>query len=79
MSKQRKVYKFRMEPTPEQTQQLLYQAGASRLVWNLALDCCQTFYKQNNKGISQSQLSAELTRFKAVSYTHLKLPTTERV
>ena len=34
MSKQRKVYKFRMEPIPEQTQQLLCQAGASRLVWN---------------------------------------------
>jgi putative transposase len=65
MSKQRKVYKFRMEPTPEQTQQLLCQAGASRLVWNLALDRCQTFYKQNHKGISQSQLSAELTKFKA--------------
>lgn len=29
MSRQRKVYKFRMEPTPEQTQQLLCQAGAS--------------------------------------------------
>jgi len=64
VSKQRRVYKFRMEPTADETQKLLCQAGASRLVWNLALDCCQTFYKQNHKGISQSQLSAELTKFK---------------
>jgi putative transposase len=53
-----------MEPTADEVQKLLCQAGASRLVWNLALDCCQTFYKQNHKGISQSQLSAELTKFK---------------
>jgi len=64
MSKQRRVYKFRMEPTVDETQKLLCQAGASRLVWNLALDCCQTFYKANHKGISQSQLSVELTKFK---------------
>lgn len=64
MSKQRKVYKFRMEPTTDEVQKLLCQAGASRLVWNLALDRCQTFYKRNKKGISQSQLSAELTKFK---------------
>jgi putative transposase len=64
MFKQHKTYKFRMEPTADETQKLLCQAGASRLVWNLALDCCQTFYKQNHKGISQSQLSAELTKFK---------------
>ena len=64
VSKQRRVYKFRMEPTADEVQKLLCQAGASRLVWNLALDCCQTFYKQNHKGISQSQLSAELTKFK---------------
>ena len=64
VSKQRRVYKFRMEPTADDVQKLLCQAGASRLVWNLALDCCQTFYKQNHKGISQSQLSAELTKFK---------------
>jgi putative transposase len=64
MSKQRKVYKFRMEPTAKEAQKLLCQAGASRLVWNLALDCCQTFYKNNKKGISQSQLSIDLTCFK---------------
>ena len=64
VSKQRRVYKFRMEPTADEVQKLLCQAGASRLVWNLALDCCQTFYKQNHKGISPSQLSAELTKFK---------------
>ena len=64
MSKQRKVFKFRMEPTSDEAQKLLCQAGASRLVWNLALDCCRTFYKENKKSISQSRLSVELTKFK---------------
>ena len=62
MSKQRKVFKFCMEPTDAEAQELLRQAGASRLIWNLALDCCQTFYRVNKKGISASRLSAELTQ-----------------
>jgi len=73
MSKQRKVYKFRMEPTSLQSDELLRMAGTARFIWNWALDRCQTFYKENKKGIPQSQLkkgipqsqlSSELTALK---------------
>ena len=56
MSKQRRTYKFRMEPTPLEADELLRMAGTARFVWNWALDRCQTFYKQNQKSIPQSQL-----------------------
>ena len=62
--KQHKVYKFRMEPTARQADELLRMAGTSRFVWNWALARCRTFYQANKKGIPQSQLSAELTAFK---------------
>src|SRR5262252_9956663 len=64
MSKQRKVYKFRMEPTALQSDELLRMAGTARFIWNWALDRCQTFYKENKKGIPQSQLSSDLTALK---------------
>ena len=47
MSKQRKVYKFRMEPTVLQSDELLRMAGTARFIWNWALFRCQTFYKEN--------------------------------
>ena len=53
-----------MEPTALQSDELLRMAGTARFVWNWALDRCQTFYKQKNKGIPQSQLSSELTALK---------------
>jgi putative transposase len=65
MSKQRKVYKFRMEPTALQSDELLRMAGTARFIWNWALDRSKTFYKENQKGISQSQLSKELTELKS--------------
>jgi len=65
MLKQRKAYKFRMEPTDLESDELLRMAGTDRFVWNWALDRCQTFYQANKKGISQSQLSNELTELKA--------------
>ena len=65
MSKQRKVYKFRMEPTARQQDELLRMSGTARFVWNWALARCQTFYKDNKKGIPQSQLSNELTVLKS--------------
>ena len=64
MSKQRKVFKFRMEPTALQSDELLRMAGTARFIWNWALDRCQTFYKENQTGIPQSQLSSELTALK---------------
>src|SRR5215467_10014627 len=64
MSKQSKVFKFRMEPTALQSDELLRMAGTARFIWNWVLDRCQTFYKENKKGIPQSQLSSELTALK---------------
>ena len=64
MSKQRKVFKFRMEPTALQSDELLRMAGTARFIWNWALARCQAFYKENQKGIPQSQLSSELTTLK---------------
>ena len=64
MSKQRKVFKFRMEPTALQSEELLRMAGTARFIWNWALDRCQTFYQENQKGIPQGQLSSELTALK---------------
>jgi len=64
MSKQRKVFKFRMEPTALQSEELLRMAGTARFIWNWALDRCQTFYQENKKGIPQGQLSSELTALK---------------
>src|SRR5215472_5136153 len=64
MSKQRKVYKFRIEPTALQADELLRMAGTTRFIWNWALARCQAFYKENHKGIPQSQLSSELTALK---------------
>ena len=64
MSKQRKVFKFRMEPTALQSDELLRMAGTARFIWNWALERCKTFYKENQKGIPQSQLSSELTALK---------------
>ena len=64
MSKQRKVHKFRMQPTPIQSDELLRMAGTARFLWNWALNRCQTFYKENQKGIPPSQLSRELTELK---------------
>jgi putative transposase len=64
MIKLRKAYKFRMEPTIREHDEMLRMAGTDRFVWNWALARCQTFYKENKKGISQSQLSKELTALK---------------
>jgi putative transposase len=65
MLKTKKTYKFRMEPTTREADELLRMAGTARFVWNWALARCQTFYKENKKGISQSQLSNELTALKS--------------
>jgi putative transposase len=54
-----------MEPTVLQSDELLRMAGTARFIWNWALNRSQQFYKENKKGISQSQLSNELTALKS--------------
>jgi putative transposase len=60
----RKVYRFRMRPTAEQEQQLRFQSGARRFVWNWALGRKNSYYKEQGKGLLTSLLKAELPKMK---------------
>jgi putative transposase len=62
--KLRKVHRFRMRPTKAQEARLYRMAGARRFVYNWALDRRKRYYAQYGKGISQKQLSSELTNLK---------------
>src|SRR5215471_13325531 len=61
---ERKVYRFRMDPTAEQETALARFAGARRFVFNWALARRKETYEQTGKSISWSGLSAELTELK---------------
>ncbi|MGH9752822.1 MAG: RNA-guided endonuclease InsQ/TnpB family protein [Blastocatellia bacterium] len=61
---ERKVYKFRIDPTAEQEAALARYAGARRFVFNWALQRRKETYEQTGKSISWSDLSAELTKLK---------------
>jgi putative transposase len=61
---ERKVYKFRIEPTAEQAAALSRYAGARRFVFNWALARRQETFQQTCKSISWSDLSVELTELK---------------
>lgn len=60
----RKVYRFRMRPTPGQEHDLFRLAGARRWVWNWALARRTAYYQEHGKTIPAGQLSAELTALK---------------
>jgi putative transposase len=61
---ERKVYRFRIDPTAEQEAAVARYAGARRFVFNWALARRKETYEQNGKSISWSELSAELTELK---------------
>jgi putative transposase len=61
---ERRVYKFRIEPTAKQEAALSRYAGARRFVFNWALARRKETYEQTSKSISWSELSAELTELK---------------
>jgi putative transposase len=63
--KLRKMYRFRMRPTTAQEQQLRFQAGARRFVWNWALARKRDYYKEHGKGVPTNVLKAELPKLKA--------------
>jgi putative transposase len=63
--KLRKVYRFRMRPTRCQEAGLYRMAGARRFVYNWALERRKSYYAEHGKGISQKQLSSELTALKS--------------
>lgn len=60
----RKVYRFRMRPTPGQERDLSRLAGARRWVWNWALARRKAYCAEHGKTIPAGQLSAELTALK---------------
>src|SRR5215510_12204389 len=61
---ERKVYRFRIDPTAQQEAALARFAGARRFVFNWALARRKETYQQTGKSISWSALSAELTGLK---------------
>src|SRR5215467_9116459 len=61
---ERKVYRFRVDPTAEQEAALARYAGARRFVFNWALARRKETYEQSGKPISWSALSVELTELK---------------
>ncbi|MGH9751938.1 MAG: RNA-guided endonuclease InsQ/TnpB family protein [Blastocatellia bacterium] len=61
---ERKVYRFRVDPTAEQEAALSRFAGARRFVFNWALQQRKETYEQHGKPISWSELSVELTELK---------------
>jgi putative transposase len=61
---ERKVYRFRIDPTAKQEAALARYAGARRFVFNWALQRRKETYEQTGKSISWSELSTELTELK---------------
>jgi putative transposase len=61
----KRTYRYRMAPTAAQEQQLLQFAGARRWVWNWALARRKAHYAQTSKGLSVTQLGAELVMLKS--------------
>src|SRR5215468_2283070 len=61
---ERKVYRFKIDPTAKQEAALSRYAGARRFVFNWVLARRKETYEQTGKSISWSELSAELTELK---------------
>jgi putative transposase len=62
---ERKVYRFRIDPTAKQEAALARYAGARRFVFNWALQRRKQTYAQTGKSITWSELSIELTGLKS--------------
>ena len=62
---ERKVYRFRIDPTAKQEAALARYAGARRFVFNWALQRRKQTYQQTGKSIPWSELSVELTGLKS--------------
>jgi putative transposase len=60
----RKVFGFRMEPTPAQGERLARNAGCRRWIWNWALGRKKSFYRQCGVGFPTRVLKAELPLLK---------------
>jgi transposase len=62
----RKVYKFSMEPTTLESDELERTASVSRFVYNWCLERCKAYYQQYGKSKPWGELSAELTQLKRI-------------
>src|SRR6266508_4254724 len=62
---ERKVYRFKIDPTAKQEAALARYAGARRFVFNRALQRRKETYAQTGKSIPWSELSVELTGLKS--------------
>src|SRR5262245_10959399 len=62
---ERKVYRFKIDPTAKQEAALSRYAGARRFVFNWALQRRKETYAQTSKSITWSELSIELTGLKS--------------
>jgi putative transposase len=62
---ERKVYRFKIDPTAKQEAALARYAGARRFVFNWALQRRKETYAQTGKSITWSELSIELTGLKS--------------
>jgi putative transposase len=60
----RRVYRFRLEPTPFQDEQFRQFAGARRFIWNWALQQRREHYQKTGKSLPAKELSARLTALK---------------
>ena len=58
------VYRFKLEPTPEQERGLARLAGARRFVWNWGLARRREHYAEHGKTLHYPALNLELTRLK---------------
>jgi putative transposase len=58
-----------MRPTAAQAEQLRFQAGARRWIWNWALARKRQYYEEHGKGIPTSVLKRELPKLKAAAET----------
>ncbi len=61
----RRVYRFRLEPKPQQEEGFKRFAGARRFIWNWALDQKRTYYAATGATLSEKELSTRLTALKA--------------
>ncbi|EDZ5874195.1 helix-turn-helix domain-containing protein, partial [Salmonella enterica] len=59
-----KAYKFRLEPTPEQSQRLRQLCGCARFVWNLGLAETKRILGSGEKLPSAFELNRMLTVWK---------------
>jgi len=64
MSRIKRAYHYRFYPTDEQEQQLARTFGCSRYVYNWALRLSMDTYQKTGKGLSYTQMSAQLTVLK---------------